>query len=162
MVSYSTFKTKQKTYWSDNETCIISMWVLVCFQLSDYQAEADTVILHTNTAWAWYDCQVRRCQNQLIFYSMIYIAWKPWTAMWGGESKWKKNSSWILPEPRFEELVFSLSKKMFSSFQMVSFMNIFLSLLIYSSKQAAQERETNRSPEQNILLVLRISPSMIY
>ncbi len=39
---------------------------------------------------------------------------------------------------------------------------ISLSLLIYSSKQAAQERETNRSPEQNILLVLRISPSMIY
>ncbi len=46
----------------------------------------------------------------------------------GGGVKVEENSSWILPEPRFEELVFSLSKKMFSSFQMVSFMNIFLSL----------------------------------
>lgn len=74
----------------------------------------------------------------------------------------EEKSSWILPETRFEEFVLSLQKDVFLFPNGFFYEYFFLSLLIFSPKQATQERETNGSPEQNILLVLIISLSMIY
>lgn len=128
MVSYSTFTMKQKTYWSDNETCIISNWSPGMFP----------VIRLSN--WGWYSNITQKTQaehdttvrSDAVKNSSTSTAWfilhgSPEPQCEGEKSRWKKNRRGSFLRPGLKNL-FSLSKNMFSSFQMVSFMNIFFSL----------------------------------
>lgn len=85
--------------------------------------------LHTNTdspLWPLYHMiwLSSDCQKQFIFYSMIYIEWKPWTAMWRKKVKVEEKS-------RF----FSAKKKKK------------ILLIFFSSIGNTKKREPNKSPE---------------